>query len=82
LILDTNAITVTSFPTIPPSKHLSILTGTEPWCWGNVTEPYFQVDFGAYSVICALNVSQFKKMVTLSYGNESSKTFQVYNIHI
>jgi hypothetical protein len=29
-----------------------------------------------------LNVSQFKKMVTLSYGNESSKTFQVYNIHI
>ena len=70
-------VNVSSFPRIPPSNYLTILNGIEPWCWpSNFTKPYLKVDFGAYSVVCALKVT-FNGTVEISYGNESK-----YQVHI
>ncbi len=83
VIIDGNTpdVNISSLPTVPPSKYLTVLNGTEPWCWtSNYTKPYLKVDFGAYAVICALKVT-FNGMVNISYGNESLNKSQVY-IHI
>jgi hypothetical protein len=71
-VIDANApgVVINSLPKNFLSKNLRILNGTEPWCWSsNFTEPYLKVDFGAYSVICALQVS-FNGSIEISYGNK------------
>ena len=66
-------VVVTSLPKMPPSE-----SGTELWCWSsNSPEPYLKVDFRAYCIICALQVS-FNGIVEISYGNKSLNKSQVY----
>ena len=70
-------VVVTSLPKIPPSEN-----GTELWCWSsNSPEPYLKVDFRAYCIICALQVS-FNGMVEISYGNKSLNKSQVYTSYV
>ncbi|XP_028410342.1 uncharacterized protein LOC114532921 [Dendronephthya gigantea] len=78
VINDVNApgIVVSSLPNIPLNKHAAILNGTEPWCWSSSdTEPYLRINFGAYIVICALQVN-FSGVVEIS-NNESTNAQEI-----
>ena len=76
-VIEANApdVVVTS---LPSSKNLSVLNGTEPWCWkSNFKEPYLQIDFKDYAVLCAFNFT-FNGVVELTYGDEASNKSKVF----
>ena len=78
-VIDANApgVVINSLPKNSLSENLLILNGTELRCWSSdFTESYLKVDFGAYSVICALQFS-FNGSIEISYGNKSLNNSKV-----